>query len=250
MQRVSKKPFKLKTQFYDDSDPTARTSIHEIMRLRKGINIFSDLPASKYPRDRKTKEVIGIRLKYPIGTTAGTAAAEPEPIATPIAAKEIAAELIEENDELPDDILESSSMPVRGPGRPKKPIDAVQVLHEELHRSTLANSRIADSYEALLPLAEKNKTKAKIPPWLKKNIWRKQYSVDIQSALCPVCSLSTITSESFSAGHIVPESKGGSITIDNMMAICEPCNSQMGIHHLYWFAWRYYSHALWPFPSV
>ena len=250
MNSISDRPFKLKTQFYDDSDPTARTSIEEIMRVRKIASINTDLPARRYPRDRKTKEVIGIRLKYARPVAMPESEPIATPIATPIAIKEIAAELVEDHDELPNDILESSSMPVRGPGRPKKPIDAVQVLYDELHRSTQANNKIADCWETLLPLAEKNTTKAKIPPWFKKNIWRKQYSADIQSALCPVCSLSTITLESFSAGHIVPESKGGSITIDNIMAICEPCNSQMGTHHLYWFAWRYYSHALWPLPSV
>ena len=188
-----------------------------------------------------------------------TPVTESEPVLEPEiqdqAPLEIMNEAIYKEDEVSDDILEQSSMPVRmpcrGPGRPKKPIDAVQVLHDELLRSRQTNDLIADCYDALLPLAEKNRSvKTRIQPWYKKKIWLKQYGSEVFSANCPVCSLSTITMESFSAGHCKPESKGGPIAIDNMMAICDECNSQMGTHHLYWFAWRYYSRALWSYPKV
>jgi hypothetical protein len=54
-----------------------------------------------------------------------------------------------------------------------------------------------------------------------------------------------ISPESFSAGHILPESKGGIMSLENIMAICPECNSQMGSRHLYWFAWHYYGKVMW-----
>jgi len=244
--RVREKPWTLNTALYDDSDPNARTRISEILKIRKIGSIYKDLPTSKYLRDRRTGEVIGIRLK----TQVAEAVVEPQHSEIQDDVGAVNDAIYSENDELPDDILEQHSMPVRGPGRPKKPIDLVQTLHEELQRSRQTNDTIANCFESLMPLAEKNKVKARIQPWFKKKIWLKNYGADVFSAKCPVCSISTITMDSFSAGHCKPESKGGPIAIDNMMAICDECNSQMGTHHLYWFAWRYYARALWPFPQV
>ena len=68
---------------------------------------------------------------------------------------------------------------------------------------------------------------------------------DAEKVKCPVCSDSMIGPESFSAGHILPESRGGIMSIENIMAICPECNSQMGSRHLYWFAWHYYGKAMW-----
>jgi hypothetical protein len=37
-----------------------------------------------------------------------------------------------------------------------------------------------------------------------------------------------ITPFSFEAGHDIPESKGGSTTLDNLRPICSSCNKSMG----------------------
>ena len=37
-----------------------------------------------------------------------------------------------------------------------------------------------------------------------------------------------MTPFNFEAGHIIPESKGGSTHIENLLPICSPCNKSMG----------------------
>ena len=230
---------------YDDSDPKARTSQAKIL-LERGITIstlLTHLPRSKFPLDRNTGEIIGIKLRNQTPPLPDSPVLPDLPVMTVLPdLPDLPETTVDE--EVSDDILERSSMPVRGPGRPKKPIDMVQVLYDELQHSRKTNDKIAECHEGLLPILEKNKVKTKITPWFKKKIWRGQYG-EIPSALCPICDDSTISSESFSAGHIIPESRGGPIAIHNIMAICDDCNSQMGTHHLYWFAWHYYSKVFW-----
>lgn len=55
---------------------------------------------------------------------------------------------------------------------------------------------------------------------LKTALWNRDFGPSVGSAMCPVCGLSTITQRDFHAGHIVPESKGGPTTLENMMSIC------------------------------
>lgn len=244
---INNKPLKiwsLKNQYYDDSDPKARTSQTKILNQRNITlsTLLADLPRKKFPLDPNTGNIIGIKLREQTVLPEPVAQAELlEPITK---AEEAEEEASSTDEEVSDEVLQRSSVPIRGPGRPKKPIDMVQVLYDELQRSRKTNDLIADCYDGLLPILEKNKIKTKITPWFKRKIWRAQYR-DIPSALCPICNDSTISSESFSAGHIIPESKGGPIAIHNIMAICDDCNSQMGTHHLYWFAWRFYSKVFW-----
>ncbi|NBQ16636.1 MAG: hypothetical protein EBU31_18960 [Proteobacteria bacterium] len=59
-----------------------------------------------------------------------------------------------------------------------------------------------------------------------------------------MCSLNIISVDSFSAGHILAESKGGMMCSENIIPICPECNSGMGVRHLYWFAWHFHGKAL------
>jgi len=236
--------WKLKTKFYDDSDPSARTRISDILKLRKVTlsTLYTELPVTKFKRDKATGEVIGIRLK------SEPLAVEPFVEADDTTVMEVEVETQEVSEEISDDLLDVYSNP-RARGRPKKPVDrddTIRRLYEAKEISRKTNDTIAKCYEDLMPslTCEKSK-KESIPSWLKARLWRKHYSKS-ECVQCPICSDTIISSLSFSAGHILPESKGGSICIENLMPICCECNSQMGTHHLYWFAWHYYSRAIWP----
>ncbi len=70
--------------------------------------------------------------------------------------------------------------------------------------------------------------KKKIPTALREATWIKTMGRKFEGK-CPVvwCS-NTITAFDFQAGHNVPESKGGSTTLPNLIAICARCNFSMG----------------------
>ena len=90
-----------------------------------------------------------------------------------------------------------------------------------------------DFYE--INIAEKiiKKYKKKpIPPPLKRNVWHKYIGEDIGKAKCLCCKLADITQMSFHCGHIIAESKGGELSVNNLKPICQSCNSSMGTQNM------------------
>jgi hypothetical protein len=71
-------------------------------------------------------------------------------------------------------------------------------------------------------------TKKSIPVTLKRKVWNKYIGEEIGKATCLCCKLSTITQLSFHCGHIIAESKGGTLKMENLKPICQSCNSSMG----------------------
>lgn len=49
---------------------------------------------------------------------------------------------------------------------------------------------------------------------------------------CPCCKVSNINVFNFHCAHIQAKSKGGSNSIDNLIAICALCNTSMGVQNL------------------
>ena len=56
---------------------------------------------------------------------------------------------------------------------------------------------------------------------------------EIGKAKCLCYKLTDITQLSFSCGHIIPESKGGKLILDNLKPICQSCNSSMGTNNMH-----------------
>ena len=81
------------------------------------------------------------------------------------------------------------------------------------------------------PIKEKYKKKP-IPPPLKRNAWHKYIGEDIGKAKCLCCKLADITQMSFHCGHIIAESKGGELSVNNLKPICQSCNSSMGTQNM------------------
>lgn len=246
MNRSNLKPFK--SQYYDISNPTARTSQSKILTARgiKLPTLLAELPRSKFPYDKNSGEILGVKLRIqdPVVTELPI---KSEPVAETIVKPVVAINEVSD-EEVSDDIIECSSMPVRSPGRPKKPInrDATIVkLYELMATSKKANDEIAQCFEDLMDHRTNTQVKKKdIPEWLRLDVWQTQFENRLD-AKCPCCSQRDISKDSFSTGHIIPESCGGSMSLNNLMAICKECNTRMGTHHLYWFAWRYYSKIFW-----
>lgn len=70
--------------------------------------------------------------------------------------------------------------------------------------------------------------KKSIPKALKEQVWLQKMGKVFESK-CPIvwCE-NRINSFDFHTGHNIPESKGGKTTIDNLIPICDRCNTSMG----------------------
>jgi hypothetical protein len=68
----------------------------------------------------------------------------------------------------------------------------------------------------------------KIPKHIKTLVWNKYIGPETASADCVSCRTVKISNRSFHCGHVIAESKGGDMTINNLRPICEACNGSMG----------------------
>jgi len=79
---------------------------------------------------------------------------------------------------------------------------------------------------------DKKPRKKPIPPSLKIKVWNKYIGDEIGKAKCLCCKTKDIYQASFSCGHIIAESNGGKLNIDNLKPICVSCNSSMGTKNM------------------
>lgn len=70
--------------------------------------------------------------------------------------------------------------------------------------------------------------KKSIPLVLKRRLWDKYFGEKNGIATCPCCKMTQISTFSFHCGHIVSERNGGLLVLDNLIPICQSCNSSMG----------------------
>jgi len=68
----------------------------------------------------------------------------------------------------------------------------------------------------------------KIPKHIKTLVWNKYMGVDTAQADCVSCRSVKITNRSFHCGHVIAESKGGDLNINNLRPVCDACNGSMG----------------------
>jgi hypothetical protein len=212
---------------YDDSDPKARTLESEILEALdiKKATLYAHLPIKKFPRE--DGYILGIKL---VEKVVPTFSATPSFSATPVVAFSM------------EDLVDTQEVSEKQLITASEPATSLCDL-KELARIT--NNKVAEKYKALDASSGSKSKKEPVPEWFKSVIWRKSHG-SLDKVQCPVCSMNLISVESFSAGHILAESKGGMMCSENIIPICPECNSQMGTRHLYWFAWHYYGKVLWP----
>jgi hypothetical protein len=214
MSIVSKtKAWKLSSKF-DDTDPNAKILESELLLTVKKSTLYAQLPVSRFPRE--DGYIMGIKLKNDTDVITEN---------TPVVSLHM------DDLEIPEKELIDSSEPV-------------ETFNQLKEQARIANNKVAEHYKTIGRANIKAVKKEVFTDWFKNSIWRKTNG-SLEKILCPVCSINVISNESFSAGHILPESKGGMMCIENIMPICPECNSQMGSRHLYWFAWHYYGKVLW-----
>ncbi len=72
--------------------------------------------------------------------------------------------------------------------------------------------------------------KQAIPKKVKTEVWKKQNG-DRLTGHCYSCR-GVITYDNFEAGHRIAEARGGDTTVENLRAICKPCNTSCGTKNL------------------
>jgi hypothetical protein len=85
--------------------------------------------------------------------------------------------------------------------------------------------------------------KIQISKNIKEKIWT-NYFGNKSNEYCPSCMKNIITNNSFHAGHIIAEAKGGLTFEDNLIPICKNCNLDMGQKNLIDFAKSKYNNII------
>ena len=83
------------------------------------------------------------------------------------------------------------------------------------------------------PLTTEPHKRQHIPHQRKTEVWNHHVGEEVGTSLCKCCKLVTISSRDFITGHIVPDCKGGSIDVSNLLPICAGCNSSMGTTNMH-----------------
>ena len=70
--------------------------------------------------------------------------------------------------------------------------------------------------------------KTNIPKIKKQEVWYHYIGDEIGKIKCLCCNINDITQLEFHCGHILPKSKGGEMSLNNLRPICSKCNLSMG----------------------
>ncbi len=94
-----------------------------------------------------------------------------------------------------------------------------------------------------------NKNKKHVPKLLKNQSWDVYIGREKGVGNCFYCN-SEIDSKHFECGHVIPISKGGPDTIENLRPICSLCNRSMGSKNMGEFMKKYLNKSLNKTPNV
>ena len=89
-------------------------------------------------------------------------------------------------------------------------------------------------------IVSKKYKKKTIPKTLKMTVWYTHIGKEIGMVKCPCCNSNEISQMDFDCGHIIAESKGGSMTLENLKPICNKCNRSMRTMNMIEFKQKYF----------
>jgi hypothetical protein len=238
---MTSKAFSLDLAKFDNSDPYATTFDSELCKVL-GISLATlnkYLPRKLYPRDKNTGIIKGIKPRIVAATAA------------PVVETKIMETILEDNEVNLDteeaeeaEEAEVLQLAFKKSKKYKEPVNIKEVIecqYESKAEAHIAINKMARTFEDLCPcLTYSAKPKKRLKPWFKDDIWIYHNGPQLKEIKCPCCQIRIISRESFSAGHIQAESRGGSSQIDNIIPICDDCNGRMGPTHMYWFSWDTY----------
>jgi hypothetical protein len=103
----------------------------------------------------------------------------------------------------------------------------VTLLTKSLKNNEKTENPIEDEKSENNDDKTKPQKKRKIPLAMRIKVWNKHIGEDIGKSKCLCCKERDITQLNFDCGHIIAESKGGKMSINNLLPICRICNSSM-----------------------
>lgn len=107
--------------------------------------------------------------------------------------------------------------------------NTIDMFYKKIMKDTPDSDRFSKIMGIMRNYTQLNKTssgKKKISNTLKQSIWDK-YMDGKSRGRCYCCDNNEISAFNFEAGHVVPESKGGATTVENLRPICSSCNKSM-----------------------
>lgn len=119
-------------------------------------------------------------------------------------------------------------------------LQSTPLLNTEIIESA-ENEEVSEPLQVTTKSTNKKKKKQKIPLNLRKATWNTYIGIDIGRSKCKCCNLFDVTQHDFHCGHIVAESNGGQLHLDNLRPICDKCNYDMGSQDMKVFAKKFYS---------
>ncbi len=103
----------------------------------------------------------------------------------------------------------------------------------QLYDETQALKEQKAPEQKAITTADKKPKKKTISQLMKRRVWAKHIGEEIGKHKCLCCNMTDITQLTFNCGHIVAEANGGTLSVDNLLPICQSCNSSMGTQNLY-----------------
>ena len=109
--------------------------------------------------------------------------------------------------------------------------ELTDIIVEQANKKPEYNSEIKaimqlNTEDVIDPIKQKSK-KVTIPKVLKNAVWDKYIGKEHGIGNCNCCQ-ANIDSKHFECGHVISESKGGELCIENLRPICGLCNKSMG----------------------
>ena len=128
--------------------------------------------------------------------------------------------------------------------------DFIQELTEKIKHELQQNKPVT-SQPVTKPLSNNpKKKKQKIPQNLKKACWNTFIGIDVGKSKCKCCNMIDITQHDFNCGHIIAESQGGPLRLENLRPICDKCNWDMGSQDMKEFAMKHYGVVICMLPNI
>ncbi len=186
---------------------------------------------------KKIKDLIAKQIKEPVQEPIKEPVQEPiqEPINIQI--QELINKLINKlnNEPIQEPINKLNNEPIQ------EPINIqIQELINKLNNEPTneQNQELINKLNKKLDQNNKTSKKTKISVTLKRKVWHKWIGIQIGQTKCLCCKITDIEQFNFSCGHVIPESKGGTLDVENLRPICTSCNSSMGNENMFEFMRR------------